>query len=86
VKCTSILELASISGHRELKMRSKKNLVQSKSLIEMLENTIKKYHNKILTAAEVMDELIKISKEIVSSDQEAKDLELNDMSTHFILQ
>ena len=67
-------------------MRSKKNLVQSKSLIEMLENTIKKYHNKILTAAEVMDELIKISKEIVSSDQEAKDLELNDMSTHFILQ
>jgi type I restriction enzyme R subunit len=67
----------------ELKMRSKKNLVQSKSLIEMLENTIKKYHNKILTAAEVMDELIKISKEIVSSDQEAKDLELNDFEYAF---
>ncbi len=39
----------------EIKSRSKKNLVKSKSLMEMLENAIKKYHNKILTAAEVMD-------------------------------
>jgi type I restriction enzyme R subunit len=37
-------------------------------------NAIKKYHNKILTAAEVMDELIKLSKEIVASDDEAKQL------------
>jgi type I restriction enzyme R subunit len=29
----------------ELKVRAKKNLVQSKSLMEMLENAIKKYHN-----------------------------------------
>jgi type I restriction enzyme R subunit len=55
----------------ELRVRAKKNLVQSKSLMEMLENAIKKYHNKVLTAAEVMEELIKISKEIVASDAEA---------------
>ena len=42
--------------------------------MEMLENAIKKYHNKILTAAEVIEELIKISKEIVASDVEAKSL------------
>ena len=36
----------------------------SKSLMEMLENTIKKYQNKILTAAEVIEELIEIAKEI----------------------
>lgn len=67
----------------ELKVRAKKNLVQSKSLMEMLETAIKKYHNKILTAAEVMDELIKISKEIVASDNEAKNLGLTDFEYAF---
>ncbi|MDO9046474.1 MAG: type I restriction endonuclease subunit R [Methylobacter sp.] len=67
----------------ELKVRAKKNLVQSKSLMEMLENAIKKYQNKILTAAEVMDELIKISKEIVASDDEAKKLGLTDFEYAF---
>ena len=67
----------------ELRARSKKNLVQSKTLLEMLENTIKKYHNKILTAVEVMDELIRISKEIVASDDEAKRMHLNDFEYAF---
>jgi type I restriction enzyme R subunit len=67
----------------ELKARAKKNLVQSKSLMEMLENAIKKYHNKVLTAAEVMEELIKISKEIVASDDEAKHLGLSDFEYAF---
>ncbi len=67
----------------ELKVRAKKNLVQSKSLLEMLEKAIKKYQNKILSAAEVMDELIKISKEIVASDQEAKHLGLSDFEYAF---
>ncbi len=67
----------------EIKTRSKKNLVKSKSLMEMLENSIKKYHNKILTAAEVMDELIKLSKDIVNMDSEAKELELTDFEYAF---
>jgi type I restriction enzyme R subunit len=60
----------------ELKNRAKTNLVQSKSLLEMLEASIKKYQNRVLTAAEVIEELIKISKEIVASDDEAKDIGL----------
>ena len=67
----------------ELKARAKKNLVQSKTLLEMLENAIKKYHNKILTAAEVMEELIKISQEIVASDDEAKRMGLSDFEYAF---
>jgi type I restriction enzyme R subunit len=67
----------------ELKVRAKKNLVQSKSLMALLENAIKKYQNKILTAAEVMDELIKISKDIVASDDEAKKLGLTDFEYAF---
>jgi len=67
----------------ELRARAKKNLVQSKTLMKMLENAIKKYHNKILTAAEVMEELIKISKEIVASDDEAKQMGLSDFEYAF---
>ncbi len=61
----------------ELKVRAKKNLVQSKTLMEMLETAIKKYQNKILTAAEVMEELIHISKAIVASDAEAQEMGLS---------
>ena len=67
----------------ELKVRAKKNLVESKKLMEMLQNAIKKYQNKILTAAEVMDELIKISKEIVASDDVAKQMGLSDFEYAF---
>ena len=67
----------------ELKARTRKNLVQSKSLMEMLETAIKRYQNKILTAAEVIEELIKISKEIVASDAEAKDMGLSEFEYAF---
>ncbi|MCC5917514.1 MAG: DUF3387 domain-containing protein [Cryomorphaceae bacterium] len=67
----------------EIKSRSKKNLVKSQSLMVMLEDSIKRYHNKILTAAEVMDELIKLSKEIVNMDSEAKVLGLTDFEYAF---
>jgi type I restriction enzyme R subunit len=61
----------------ELKARAKRNLVQSRSLMDMLEAAIRKYQNKILTAAEVMEELIKVSKEIVAADDEAAQLGLS---------
>ena len=67
----------------ELKVRARRNLVQSQTMLIMLENTIKKYQNKILTAAEIIDELIKISKEIVASDEDAKEMGLTDFEYAF---
>lgn len=67
----------------EIKSRAKKNLVKSKSLMEMLEAAIKKYHNKILTAAEVIEELINLSKDIVDMDNEAKSMNLSDFEYAF---
>ena len=67
----------------EIKVRARTNLVTSKSLMEMLENSIKKYHNKIITAAEVIDELIKLGKDIVASDAEAKHMRLSDYEYAF---
>lgn len=67
----------------EIKSRAKKNLVKSRTFLEMLENSIKKYHNKILTAAEVIEELINLSKDIVETDNEAKDMGLTDYEYAF---
>ena len=67
----------------EIRARTKKNLIQSKTLMEMLENSIKRYHNKILTAAEVIDELIKLGKEIQEMDKEPQEIRLSDYEYAF---
>lgn len=67
----------------EIKTRIRKNLIQGKSLMEMLENSIKKYHNKILTAAEVIEELINLSKEIKEMDKEPQEMGLSDLEYAF---
>lgn len=67
----------------EIKSRINKNLVQSKGLMEMLEDSIKRYHNKIITAAEVIDELIKLAKDIQKMDDEPKNLGLSDYEYAF---
>jgi type I restriction enzyme R subunit len=67
----------------EIKTRTKKNLVQSQSLMEMLENSIKKYHNKVLTAAEVIEELIKLGKDIQKMDKEPEEMGLSEFEYAF---
>jgi type I restriction enzyme R subunit len=67
----------------EIKARIKKNLVQGKTLMEMLESSIKRYHNKVITAAEVIEELIEISKEIKKIDKEPKEMGLSDYEYAF---
>jgi type I restriction enzyme R subunit len=67
----------------EIKSRAKKNLVKSRTFLEMLEDSIKRYHNKILTAAEVIEELINLSKDIVKMDNEAKTMGLTDFEYAF---
>lgn len=67
----------------EIKSRAKQNLVKSRTFMEMLETAIKRYHNKVLTAAEVMDELIKLSKDIVATDSEAQTMGLTDFEYAF---
>jgi len=61
----------------ELKARAKRNLFQSKALLEMLKDAIKRYQNKVLIAAEVIDEQTIVNKEIIASESEAKQLGLS---------
>ena len=67
----------------EIKSRTKKNLIQSKSLMEMLEESIKRYHNNVITAAEVIQELINLSKEIQKMDKEPQEMGLSDFEYAF---
>ncbi len=52
----------------EIKTRMKKNHIQSKKLSEMLDNAIKRYISNQITTVEVIDELIKLAKEIKEAD------------------
>jgi type I restriction enzyme, R subunit len=67
----------------EIKARARTNIVQSRSLMDMLEDSIKRYHNKILSAAEVIEELIKVSKEITAGDKQAADMGLTEYEYAF---
>jgi type I restriction enzyme, R subunit len=67
----------------EIRSRTKKNLIQSKTLMEMLETSIKRYHAKVVTAAEVIEELIKLSKEIHKMDKEPAEMGLSDFEYAF---
>ena len=60
----------------EIKGRSRKNLIQSRKLSEMLESAIKRYQNNLLTAAQVIEELINLAKDMRSTDEQNKELGL----------
>lgn len=67
----------------EIKVRMNRNIVQGRTLMEMLENSIARYHNKVITAVEVIDELIGLSKHIVAQDDAAKSLNLSEYEYAF---
>ncbi len=62
----------------ELKVQMKRNLIKGKKLSEMLSGAIKRYQNQILTAAQVIDELMKIAKEVRAENERGEDLGLSD--------
>jgi len=72
------LELLKKILNDEIKSRTKKNFIQSKKLSDMLDAAIKKYQSNLLTAAQVIDELISIAKEIKASDERGEDLGLTE--------
>ncbi|MBI2120172.1 MAG: type I restriction endonuclease subunit R [Parcubacteria group bacterium] len=67
----------------EIKSRLRKNAVQGKKLSEMLQSAIKKYQNNLLTASEVIQELINIAKEIKKADARGEDLGLTEDEVAF---
>ena len=67
----------------EIKLRSRKFLIQSKSFAEMLEQAIRKYQNRAVEAAAVIEELIKIARDMRDADQRGEDSGLTDEERAF---
>ena len=67
----------------ELKVRSKRNLVQSQLFSEKLKNTLNAYHNRAISTMEVIEELIKLAKEMDAATKRGVDLGLTDDEVAF---
>ena len=67
----------------EIKTRSKKNLIQGKSFAEMLEKAIKRYQNKSIETAQIIEELIELAKEMREARLRGEKLNLNEEELAF---
>ncbi|MBX3408116.1 MAG: type I restriction endonuclease subunit R [Phycisphaeraceae bacterium] len=67
----------------EIKTRSKKNIVQARSFADLLEQAIKKYQNRAIEAAAVIEELIGLAKEMREADRRGEALGLNEDEVAF---
>ncbi len=61
----------------EVRSRKKKNLVQSRSFAELLEKAIRRYQNRAIQAAQVIEELIALAKDMRGADARHEDLGLS---------
>lgn len=71
------LELLRRLLNDEIKQRSQRNIIQSKKFSEMLADAIKRYQNNAITAAEIIEELIRLAKEIKEADKRGENLNLD---------
>ena len=60
----------------EVKERSRQNVVQARSFAEMLEQAIRRYQNRAIEAAQVIEELIALAKEMREAAQRGEKLGL----------
>ena len=67
----------------EIKGRARKNLVQSRQFSVMLEESIRKYQNRSLQAAEVIQELIDLAKDMRHAHERGEKLGLSDEELAF---
>ena len=62
----------------ELAVRRRKNVVQARSFAEMLEHTLRRYRNRAVEAAQVIEELIGLAREMREANARGEALGLND--------
>jgi type I restriction enzyme R subunit len=67
----------------EITVRSKKNFVQARSFAEMLEKAIRKYQNRAIETAQIIEELIELAKDVREAGRRGEDLGLSDDEVAF---
>ncbi|MHC6203642.1 DUF3387 domain-containing protein [Breznakiellaceae bacterium SP9] len=67
----------------EITLHSRRNITMSKTLMEMLDGTIKKYQNNLLTTTEIIEELIRLAKEVNAAGKRGEELGLTEEELAF---
>ena len=67
----------------ELRVRSKRNLVQSQLFSERLKKALNAYHNRAISTLEFIDELIRMAKDLDAAGKRGQDMGLNDDEVAF---
>jgi type I restriction enzyme R subunit len=62
----------------EIKARSSRNVVQARAFSEMLKKTLNAYHNRAIATQEIIEELIRLAKEIRDASKRGEDLGMHD--------
>ena len=68
------LELLKKLLNDEIKTRQRVNLVQAKKFSEMLDNAVKSYQNNLITSAQIIDEMIRLAKDMKEADRRGDDM------------
>jgi type I restriction enzyme R subunit len=67
----------------EVKTRLRKNVVQTKSFADLLEQAIRRYQNRAIETAQVIEELIALARDMRAANQRGADLGLSDDEVAF---
>ena len=62
----------------EVSTRRRKNVVQARSFAEMLERTLRRYQNRAIEAAQVIEELIELAREMRQANERGERLGLSE--------
>jgi type I restriction enzyme R subunit len=67
----------------EIRTRSRRNVVQARSFADLLEQAIRKYQNRAIETAQVIEELIGLAKDLREAGRRGETLGLNDDEVAF---
>ncbi len=67
----------------EIRTRRAKNVVQARSFAEMLEHALRRYQNRAIEAAQVIEELLDLAREMREADRRGEDLGLTEDEVAF---
>jgi type I restriction enzyme, R subunit len=62
----------------EIRTRSRRNVVQARSFAELLEQAIRKYQNRAIETAQIIEELIQLAKDMRAAEARGESLRLSE--------
>jgi type I restriction enzyme R subunit len=77
-QCNLAVELLQKLLKGEIKTRGRKNVVQARSFAEMLEQTLRRYQNRAIEAAQVIEELIALARDMREAAARGEELGLSE--------